>query len=223
MRLNLEHDPFADDPNNTDGWHLYSFCPKHADCVYPRNVGLSDRYACRTDDGFPGVVNPGLRRKLQVGLAYFLSYFEHSSVTWFRAGSRGFADMRWDGVRMAGLLVWQEQAANLGAKTPNDRAADADRFLEMYSAWANGWCYTAAFYDDGGNHIDGEYSYGGVDLESGVMSFLQQHQVRNLRVDGDAAWLAENWNLSEFMQPAEKRVVAAAIGPGRRDIVRRKR
>jgi hypothetical protein len=134
IRIRIENDPDLENPTEWDGqWTVYSFGRRHLSYKDPEELGLSLE---RGEDGKPKVLNPGLRRKLEVGLAFFLSYYEHGGSVWSLIGEG--PQCRWDTVSLAGLLVWEHPPKELGAKSREDRAKDARRFLETYNAWSNG-------------------------------------------------------------------------------------
>lgn len=127
--ITLYHDEFAESPAEFgDGcWKLYSFSHKHRSFEHP------DKFF---PDGKPTLA---LRNKLRVGLAFVLDYYEHGQCCWSLA-SNG-PSCRWDTARNAGLLVWEHSPSVMGAKTREDRAKDAEGFLETYTAWCNGEVY----------------------------------------------------------------------------------
>lgn len=126
--LTIGYDRDVERPDSMyDGWRLISFCCRHDNFEHPAAYCLNNRE------------NIGLRRKLQVGLAFHLSYFEHGLCKWSLCGEG--PQCRWDTVAIAGLLIWIGKPTDIGAKTYKDRAADARNFLEEYTDWCNGNCY----------------------------------------------------------------------------------
>lgn len=119
----VEPDYQVEDPSSYDGWRVYSFGRSHHNYVDP--------YKFEDDED--------LARKLKEGLAFKLSYFEHGQCEWSLSGE-GY-QCRWDSVSFAGLLVWEEDEANLGPQTYEERQADARNFLKVYTEWCNGECY----------------------------------------------------------------------------------
>jgi hypothetical protein len=117
-----------------DGWKPISFCRRHKNFEHP------DLYCLNKPE------NIGLRRKLQVGLTFWLSYYEHNLCKWSLGGEG--PQCRWDSVDIAGLLIWTGKPSNMGAKTYEDRASDARNFLEAYTDWCNGQCYWFSLEDD---------------------------------------------------------------------------
>jgi hypothetical protein len=126
--LTLGHDPEVERPDcGYDGWKPVSFGRRHSNFEHPDNFCLTKR------------ANLGLRRKLQVGLAFWLSYYEHGRCNWSLRGEGH--QCRWDSVDVAGILIWTGNPSDLGAKSYEDRAKDARNFLEEYTDWCNGDCY----------------------------------------------------------------------------------
>src|SRR6185437_5228951 len=124
--IHSNHDDSPECPMDAyDGqWRLYSF---RRDSIHRENP---ERF-------FPnGKPNIGLRRKMQVGLAFLLDYFEHSLGRYDIAGT-GPND-QWDTSHNAGLLVWEHKPGDMGAKTYEARQKDAEAFLETYNNWMNG-------------------------------------------------------------------------------------
>ena len=154
LRVRLMNDQSAECPADADGtWKLYSFNRRHSTFSEPSELGLGNLGA----DGTPVVHDPDLREKLNTGLAFWLSYFEHGSCLWFLRGDLPppGVEFQWDGRRLAGLLVWEHAESEIGAKTQEDRREDARVFLKEYTAWCNGdvFCYTIE--DESGSLVDG--------------------------------------------------------------------
>lgn len=126
LTLNLGHDSDVEEPDSGyDGWKLWSFSRKHTNFKHP--------------DEF---TNIGYIRKFQVGLAFRLSYYEHSGCAWsIRGNSHPMHRCPWDSVDFAGVLVWTGKPGDIGAKTYDDRLKDASQFIETYNHWVNGNCY----------------------------------------------------------------------------------
>ena len=112
----VEPDDHPENPADWSGWQTYSFCKRHMSYKDPKSLGLGELGA----DGLPKILNPGLRRKLEVGLAFFLSYYEHGNCIW------GLIDQvpycRFDSIRIAGLIIWKDSPGELGARTYAERA-----------------------------------------------------------------------------------------------------
>ena len=126
--LTIDYDPDVERPDcGYQGWMPVSFGRRHSNFEHPDNFCLNKR------------VNLGLRRKVQVGLAFWLSYYEQGLCAWFLRGEG--PQCRWDSVYVAGILIWTGKPSDLGAKTYEDRMQDARNFLEEYTDWCNGNCY----------------------------------------------------------------------------------
>ncbi len=122
--INFWHDEEAEDPCDTDGWKVYSFSTKHSN--YMR----------------PGDVEDDMRPKLEAGLAFLLSYFEHGQCLWALRGELPIgARCPWDSVGTAGIIVWESPEEDLGPKTLEERRKDAAAFIERYTHWCNGEVY----------------------------------------------------------------------------------
>lgn len=137
-------------------WRLISFNNRH------RSYENHEKYT-----------NPdiGLRRKLAVGTAFYLDYFEHSGCIWSLSGSG--PQCRWDTSRMAGILIF-DNPKDMGAKTYEDRAKDAKNFLEIYTDWANGHGHGYIIEDEEGNQLDSCWGFYDSDIEHTVNEIVSQ-------------------------------------------------
>lgn len=133
--IKIEHGPIhvyvgpdfdAENPCDYDGWKAYSFGRNHSNFVEPDALGFDEH----------GNVDGDIALKMDAGLAFPLSYFEHGACVWSIRGAG--PQCRWDSVDLAGLLVWEQDEENLGPKTFEDRRKDAASFLERFTAWCNG-------------------------------------------------------------------------------------
>lgn len=127
-------------------WSLYSFCRKHGNFKQP--------YSFITWDNERNVVgsNIGMRRKLNVGTAFLLSYFEHGQCVWSLKGEG--PQCQWDTAQVAGILIWEHPVKELGPKTYTGRVKDARIFLDTYTKWCNGDCYYYCIEDAEENCVD---------------------------------------------------------------------
>lgn len=161
-------------------WTIHSFSSRHVNFKHPDELGIGppDEY------GEPIVEDEELKAKLESGLAFFLSYYEHGNSIWFRKGDhRPGVEYRWDGVRIAGLLVWEHPEDHIGAKTYEERAKDADGFLKAYTSWANGEGYYFAIEDEDGEDVD---SCGGFDDSDYMLDEIAPQLVgKEFEVEGD--------------------------------------
>jgi len=195
LKVTLSYDADLENPSENDGWTLYSFCRRHANFKDPEELGMGELDA----GGMPklfGAEGRKLKRKLENGLAHYLSYFQHGSCWWGRKDGAipVGVEFRWDGVRIAGVLVWEHKASELGGKTFGERAKDAECFLKTYTAWANGEGFGYSIEDDHGNHFDS--CYGFFDADSMFDQIRPHLDGQEYEVEGEARWLAEH-HLSE--------------------------
>jgi len=124
-----------DDLVGLDGWKPYSFSRRHGNYRDPQDVGFDE-------DGRP---TPKLQKKLDAGLAFILDYFEHGNCLWSLARELpAGAQCPWDSVTGAGVVVWEYDENDLGAKTYEDRKKDARAFIDLFTMWCNGEVY---YYD----------------------------------------------------------------------------
>jgi hypothetical protein len=165
LTVTIDYDQDCEYPEN--GWKLHSFTPRRTDFRDPIELGLGPL----GENGLPTIPNPGLQKKMKAGLAFICSYFEHGDHIWFLLGEgQHLPDFRWDGVRIAGLLVWKQPAKNLGPKTYEARMADARGYLETITAYENGSCY---YYSIEGDDEDVVDSCGGFIGEGGIKSMAE--------------------------------------------------
>lgn len=131
----LWHDQDAESPTEYDGaWKLYSFSRRHKAFKHPDHF-FED-----------GALNAELQRKLDSGLAFLLSYYEHGLCVWSLKGTG--PQCPWDSVDVAGILVWEHAEDEMGATTVEARTKDAASFLESYTAWCNGQVYGFTIEDE---------------------------------------------------------------------------
>ena len=171
-------------------WTLHSFSRRHYNFKEPDELGFNNR------DGEVVVKNPGLRRKMQVGLAFVLSYYEHGNSLWMlQNGSKpAGVEFQWDGTRVAGLLVWGHKPGDMGAKSYEDRAKDAQGFLDEYNEWCNGNCYGYDIETEDGEHVDSCWGFIGSDATLNYMFDVISESTKDavVKVEGDGAWLADH-------------------------------
>jgi hypothetical protein len=167
--VQVSHDDSPEDPNESDGWRLYSFSNRHGSFKDPDEFADDDE----------------LQAKLKIGLAFPLSYYEHGNCVW-SLGGQG-PSCRWDSVRHAGFLIWEQDEENLGATTLEERAKDASAFLERYTAWSNGEVY-------GFEVVNGEagcWGYYGNDLDYMFECIKDEVGDRPVKWTGSAAHLVD--------------------------------
>jgi len=130
LMVEIYHDPDTESPADAEGaWTPYSFNSRHLSFRDPENF-------------FPP--DGELARKLEVGLAHVLSYFEHGNCVWMLQGAeKGMlaGDWQFDGRDIGGILIWEHDETDLGAMSKEDREKDAAAFVATYTEWCNGECY----------------------------------------------------------------------------------
>lgn len=166
LTVEISHDPDVENPCEEDGaWRLYSFSSRHLSYRHPRDF---------VPNGEPSLA---LRNKLKAGTAWMLSYFEHGQCEWMLSDEpRGAlaGDWRWDGVDVAGVLVWEHPLEELGPRTKQDRRADAAAFVETYTGWCNGETYGYTITDAEGREVGGNSGFIGADhLRSALLEDLE--------------------------------------------------
>lgn len=169
--LTLMADDSPSDPLEYTGWKLCSFNRRHVGYQGP-------------DEFLPPSL--GLRRKLEVGTAFMLSYYEHGLCRWSLQGQG--PQCQWDTTRTAGILLWEGDLKDL-PKGYDKREKWAESMLETYTCWCNGEVYGYSIEEDG---VQGDSCFGfyGNDLD------YMAEQVRGLingdevEIEGDAKDLA---------------------------------
>ena len=208
LTVKIESDPNLECPMDIDGaWTLYSFCRRHLHFCAPDDLPCLKRGPALTftHDGDVKINCPELRVKVRTGLAHVLSYFEHGNSLWMLKDGHQPAGVEymWDGVRVAGLLVWNHDPSDMGAKSYADRAKDAQSFLDEYNAWANGdgLCYTIE--DAEGNMIDscmGYVSDNKADMINDIRAAIRETPGHEIELTGDCAWVT---CVEELSKPEE--------------------
>jgi hypothetical protein len=160
----IEHDEFCRAPDmDCDGqWKLYSFSRRHDHYGSPDRFGLTGEWDEtgsvefeKDDERQLTEQAKAFKAKLDKGLAFFLSYYEHGQCSWeLNHTPQRKRGAEFDRVSVAGLLVWEEGEDNLGAKTVDERAKDAEQFLETFTAWCNGECYEYCAKDEDGEELE---------------------------------------------------------------------
>ena len=134
LQLEIHTDEDSEDPHGDDGqWTLYGFNPNKLHYAHPDDHGIT-REGTSDDEE--------IQKKLDEGLAFIVSYYEHGDCVWFVKGQGApGSDCPWDGVTVAGVLIWEHDADDMGAKTYEERGKDAAAFLAIYTNWCNGHVY----------------------------------------------------------------------------------
>ena len=126
--LVVEYDHGADEPETDcdNHWRVIDFNNRHS------NSEDFDAYFIDQGDGTVVAKDIVLRKRLDVGLAFLLSYSSHG------------VQCHWDintGDKPDGIIVWTYGPEAIGAKTWDDRMKDAEVYLEAYNNWCNGSVY----------------------------------------------------------------------------------
>ena len=184
-KLFVLNDESPEDPHEWAGqWLLKQFNSRKYHYADVNDMSYVD------DDGMLRW-NEDIAAKMRVGLAFEVSYFEHGQCRWGVKGMlAGMPDAMWDGVAVAGVLVWGHNENDMGAKTVEDRKKEAEQFLETYTAWCNGDVYGYRIEDGDGEMLDSCYGYYGyADMEVQVAALRDEYP--NLEAgDRDAkSWL----------------------------------
>lgn len=171
--------------------------PEEGDCNW-KMISFINRHASHQDAEQYIKPNIGLRRKLEVGLAFYLDYHEHGNCVWCVSGHH-HRD-QWDSSPGAGIMIFQGKPGDMGAKTLEDRRKDADAFCEMYTDWCNGNCnwyriedqMTCEEVEQGNSFI------GTDDMCEEIAHCLQPGD--KIMFDGDGDWLKDYIDLPEGVE-----------------------
>lgn len=138
VRVYHDHDP--ENPADDEGqWKPISFSTRHRNYEHPAYY----------------LTNEEVKAKLEEGLAFWLSYYEHGQCLWYLQGhAPPGADCPWDSVDRAGILIWDHPTSEMGWTAPEDRQKDAEAFLRRYTGYCNGTVYGFEVVDENGEHID---------------------------------------------------------------------
>lgn len=135
-------DDYAETPVQPgQDWNLYSF--------HSRDGNRIDSYSfLRRVAGRIEPAQDDVRKKLDAGLMFILSRYEHSGISWSLTGEG--VRCRFDTSDPGGLLIWEGKEEDLGPTSLEGREEDARKFLDIYNAWINGECYGFSVeYPDG--------------------------------------------------------------------------
>lgn len=173
--LTVEHDHDVSNPcEDGDGkWQIYSFSKRHVHFKDPEEL----------IDEETGEIKEDIKAKLESGLAFFLSYYEHGLCRWSLQGHG--PQCQWDSVSKAGIAIWEEPEENIGAKTYEDRAEDCKNALEEFTEWCNGNCYSFKLTNKKGEKIgSSNYLIGNDQLEDAIREELPEDATKeNTEID----------------------------------------
>jgi hypothetical protein len=144
LNVTIGNDQDVESPLEMSDWKLHSFGRRHINYTDPDTLGIRDRDSW----GEPQRVPIGLRRKLDCGTAFWCYYYEHGDRLWGLMGqAKPGVEFRWDGVRYAGLLVYEGNLKWL-PKDYQKRAECAASWLDTYTDWCNGHVYYYCVMDE---------------------------------------------------------------------------
>ncbi len=210
ITVNIEPDDSPEDPSEWAGWRMYSFSDRHGSYKDPEKLGLS---LSQGPDGIPIIQNPGLRQKLDVGLAFWLSYYEHGSCVWALLDQA--PKCRFDGTRIAGLLIWSQKPEDMGAKTYETRTKDAEGFLKTYTNYCNGEVYGYRV-DDPEGKIEDAGCWGFYELDHMFREIKETTGNREVVFGGRAS------DLAQYYWPLRKPKTGEPCYPGTSTLVKGK-
>jgi len=127
--IKVWHDEMPDNPCDGDDWKIHSFSRRHGNFTHPDDLGFDEN----------GQPEKELQAKIDKGLAFPLSYYEHGQCLWSLQG--GGPQCRWDSVSLAGLLVWEGDDDVHQDENVEERTKWATAFVEMFTQWCNGEVY----------------------------------------------------------------------------------
>lgn len=173
LTVHIEHDGDIETPCDNDGWKLYSFNSSHP------NYKIWDE-----EEGKEA------NRKHEVGLLFYLWYFEHGQSAWglMDKPTPAGVEFQWDGRQNAGYMVW-EGGDDIGSKTKEDRLKDAGNFLEVYNSWANGEGLYYRIEDEDGETVDSCGGFYGCDSKYMMQEIARALSGREFIVRGDVNYL----------------------------------
>lgn len=180
--VRIEHDDSPECPMDwCCQWRLHSF--------NRRSIHNTDPSEFFNDKGNPSI---GLRRKLSVGLAFMLDYYEHGQGAYSLAGEG--MQCQWDTSDNAGILIWEHSPKEMGAKTLEERAKDARNFLETYNNWMNGYVYGYIIETVDGEHVDSCWGYySDADVTDAITAQLENGD--RIKIEGQCEWAFEKCRL----------------------------
>jgi hypothetical protein len=177
IKLELSYDPDPQDPLEFGYWKHISFSTRHNN--------YEDPYKHLRED-VPEAKEIGLRRKLDVGTAFLLSYYEHGLCKWSLKGEG--PQCRFDTAQTAGLLMYLGNPKDM-PKTYEARAKIARIVLEAYTNWCNGQVYGFTLYD-GEEEIDSCYGY--YDTAEIMDAVMPHTKDKEVEITGEASCIIDH-------------------------------
>ena len=154
--VEIDYDQDPECPTDWDGsWTLISFNTRHKSYRNPLDFLSSE---INNETGVPDILDEEMKEKYEKGLLFFLSYFEHGQCVWSLKNELPVGcNCCFDSVRVAGIVVWENDEEELGPKTIEERKEDARNFLKIYTQWCNGEIYGyRAYLKSFCDHCDNE-------------------------------------------------------------------
>lgn len=201
--ITIEPDNDLENPLTAEDWRLVSFHQNHSAFARPDTVGLDFSGLGRLErtrrytmaDLMPAVKDKKLQQKFRHGLAFWLSFYDHSGTCWWRMGEQGplLAEFRWDGSWIAGFMFYEKRADMLPIKTYEKRGEWVDNLLKTYNLWSNGFCYQYMIEDGDGELIDA--CSGFYDIDSMAAQITEGIGTNTYRLLGPAAHVLRDRDL----------------------------
>lgn len=130
--------------------------------------------------------NIGLRRKLEVGTAFWMIYSEHGNCEWKILKNYNVENYpKYERIRPDGILLFPHDPKEMGAKTYEERAKDAEAFLTTYTDWCNGdgWTYSIENPEDEwavdasacGGFYGSESDYWTSEIAADIKNYMEQN------------------------------------------------
>jgi hypothetical protein len=187
LTLKINYDSDTECPCDwNDQWKLVSFNDRHSNYQNP------SEFIDSIKNGEIYWNHVGLKRKIDTGTAFVLSYYEHGGSLWSLKGEG--PQCRFDTAQIAGILLWEHPVNHLGPKMYEDRKEDARQFLNVYNAWANGECYffslesETSSLDSCGGFIGDE---GLKEMLKLIKESLADSEDKEIKIVGNAAQIIE--------------------------------
>jgi hypothetical protein len=217
LTVYIEHDSDCRAPDrDCDGqWKLYSFSSRHDHYGDPEKLGLTGEWGA--DDGpefTDDETGRELKRKLDVGLAFYLSYYEHGNCLWeITHEPRRKKGVEFDRVSLAGLLVWEHEDSDMGPTEKDAREKDAKGFLETFTAWCNGETYEYHAEDETGEELEDVKCSGFYGSE---LDYMFSRIREELDKDAEVTFAGDHADLAEYHDKPTKDALAAKAEKKRR-------
>ncbi len=177
LSLRIEHDDDCENPLETDAgmWTIYLF-----DSDYRTNNKTAEDFLFTETGNYQTIPNIAIRKKMSVGLAFWLrgsTEYSGFSIT---------TDRDYEPRYHTGIMVWENNPSDMGAKSCDDRLKDARATLKLYNDWASGYCYGFMLEtaDEEEQHLDSCWGFIGEDagecmIDDYVKPAIEHYQNKN--------------------------------------------